>query len=227
MEALVEDVTFSTLPEETRARLLLLAQRRTLKADAFLFHQGDEATYAYFVERGHVKLTQVTLEGHEIVLGVVGPGGMVGGIVTLLGMDYPVSARAIEDTTLLYWHRDVLYREVEQDGRLGLFVLRMLAARFQDLQNRYRELASERVERRIARTLLRLAVQAGRREENKVVIPFPVTRQMLADMSGTTLYTVSRVLKRWQERGLIESERQRISILSPHALVRVAEDLER
>jgi len=227
MTTLAADVKLTALPEETRSHLFSLAQKRTLQAGEFLFHQGDEAAYAYFVEAGHIKLTQVTLEGDEIVLSVVGPGGMIGGIVTLVGTEYPVSAQAVEDSALLYWHRDILYREVEQDGRLAFFILRMLAARFQDLQNRYRELISERVERRIARTLLRLAVQTGRREGDKVVIAFPVTRQLLADMSGTTIYTVSRILRRWEEEGLIESERQHISILSPHGLVRVAEDLKK
>jgi CRP-like cAMP-binding protein len=101
----------------------------------------------------------------------------------------------------------------------------LLAGRLQELQDRYRELATERVERRVARALLRLARQTGRKVENGVLIDFPLTREDLAEMTGTTLYTVSRILSGWEKEGLIETGRQRVLIRSPHGLVAIAEDL--
>ena len=84
---------------------------------------------------------------------------------------------------------------------------------------------TERVERRVARALLRLVHDAGRRAEGGVEIAFPVSRQDIAEMTGTTLYTVSRLLSGWEERGIVRSSRQRIVLTKPRALVAIAEDL--
>jgi CRP-like cAMP-binding protein len=103
--------------------------------------------------------------------------------------------------------------------------LRLVADRFHDLQDRYRELATERVERRVARALLRLARQAGKRTDEGVLLDLPLSRQDLGEMTGTTLYTVSRILSGWEQNGLILSGRERIIIRRPHELVIIAEDL--
>ena len=93
----------------------------------------------------------------------------------------------------------------------------------QDMQARYRELATERVEQRIGRTLLRLAAQSG--QEASGGIELALTRQDLAEMAGTTLHTVSRVLAEWDRKGIIDSRREHLRITDPHGLVRVADGL--
>jgi CRP-like cAMP-binding protein len=93
------------------------------------------------------------------------------------------------------------------------------------VQERLRELATERVEQRVARTLLRLARQVGRKVEGGVLIDMPLSRQDLAEMTGTTLYTVSRILSQWEQQHLVETGRERILIRQPHGLVAIAEDL--
>jgi CRP-like cAMP-binding protein len=93
------------------------------------------------------------------------------------------------------------------------------------LQNQHRELATERVERRIARALLRLVPQMGREVADGVVIDLRLSRQDLADLTGTTLYTVSRTLSQWEKQGLVQSGRERVLIRLPHALAALAEDL--
>jgi CRP-like cAMP-binding protein len=102
---------------------------------------------------------------------------------------------------------------------------RVLADRFHELQRQHRELMTERVERRIARALLRLIQGAGRRGDAGVEIDFPLSRQDLAQMTGTTLFTVSRTLSAWEQAGIITAGRRRVVVLQPHRLVRIAEDL--
>lgn len=84
---------------------------------------------------------------------------------------------------------------------------------------------TERVERRVARVLLRLVQEAGRRVDDRVEVDSSVSRQDIAEMTGTTLYTVSRLLSSWEERGIVRSGRQRVILTTPHALVVLAEDL--
>jgi CRP-like cAMP-binding protein len=97
-----------------------------------------------------------------------------------------------------------------------------------EMQERYRELATERVERRIALTVLRLAAQVGRRTENReeMIVELPLSRQDVAEASGTTVFTVSRVLADWERRGLVEAGRERVLIRNPHGLVQISEGLD-
>jgi CRP-like cAMP-binding protein len=108
---------------------------------------------------------------------------------------------------------------------MTLNALHFVAGRLHELQLRHRQLMTERVERRVARALLRLIRDAGRRVETGLEIAFPISRQDIAEMTGTTLYTVSRVLSSWEERGVVHSDRQHIVVTKPHALVVIAEDL--
>ena len=85
-------------------------------------------------------------------------------------------------------------------------------------------MSTQQVEQRVAHALLRLAKQSGRKVEHGVEIDFPISRQDIAQMTGTTLHTVSRILSGWEQRGLIESGRQRIVLREPHKLFVLAEE---
>jgi CRP-like cAMP-binding protein len=110
---------------------------------------------------------------------------------------------------------------------LNFGVMKLMADYIQEMQTRYRELATERVERRLALTLLRLASQIGKRvQENDPSIELPLTRQDLAEASGSTMFTVSRTLAEWERQGLVETGRGRVLIRNPHGLVKIAEGVE-
>ena len=101
--------------------------------------------------------------------------------------------------------------------------LQTVGQRLQEAHTRVIEMTTEEVERRIAHALLRLVKQAGRKVESGIEIDFPISRQDVAEMTGTTLHTVSRVLSAWEQQGLVESGRQRITIRDPHRLFGIAE----
>ena len=212
-----------SLPELTT--VLQAARQRVVPQDAFFFHQGDQATALYMLIRGRVRLTQVTPAGQQVILRIVSSGEMYGGIAALGETTYPAAAQTLEASAALVWDSDNMTRLMEAHPRIALNALRLLAGRYQEMQDRYRELATERVERRVARALLRLVRQIGRKVENGVLIDFPLSREDLAELTGTTLYTVSRILSGWEKQGLIETGRQRILIRIPHQLVVIAEDL--
>jgi CRP-like cAMP-binding protein len=103
--------------------------------------------------------------------------------------------------------------------------VQFVAERLHDLQRRHRQAMTERVERRVARAVMRLARDAGRAVDGGVEIDFRISRQDIAEMTGTTLYTVSRLLSTWQEQGLLRSGRQRVTVTNPGALAALADDL--
>jgi CRP-like cAMP-binding protein len=213
------------LPARVRTELAATGAGRDVTRKERLFEQGDDADHLWFVVRGRVKLTQVAPDGQEVVVRFFGPGEIFGGVALLPAATYPVGAEVVESGRLLRWPHAVVSRLAAEHPQLALKTTATIAERMRELQDRFRELATERVHQRIARALLRLVRQAGRRVEDGVLIDHPLSRQELAEMTGTTLFTVSRVLSAWESEGILAIGRQRVVVRDPHRLVAVAEDL--
>lgn len=201
------------------------AHRMEKEPDANFFIQGQKASKFFIVVSGRVKVTQVTPEGHQIVVRYAGAGEMFGCVPLFGGDEYPATATAVTRCRAMTWNRAAVDRLMEQFPRIAINALGLLGKELGGLRARYRELATERVERRIARALVRLVGQAGRKVEDGVLIEFPISRQDLAELTGTTLHTVSRILSAWEQQGIVRSGRRRIVVCSPHGLVSIAEDL--
>jgi CRP-like cAMP-binding protein len=223
--ALTRVPLFRGLPNETLRRIVGLARTKEVDAGASFFTEGDAAAAFFVLTAGRVKLTQLTEDGHRVVLRLVGAGDAFGGAGAFGETTYPVSAEAIERSTAFAWASDAMQHLLETEPAMTLNALHFVAGRLHELQLRHRQLMTERVERRVARALLRLIRDAGRHVETGLEIAFPISRQDIAEMTGTTLYTVSRVLSSWEERGVVHSDRQHIVVTKPHALVVIAEDL--
>jgi CRP-like cAMP-binding protein len=198
---------------------------RRVERDAYFYHQGDPASAFYILIEGQVKLTEVTSDGQQILVRFVGTGEAMGIIAALSKAVYPLSAQAVDDCLALTWDGEILEQLMERYPRVAIDGLRLVSQRWHELEERFRELATERVERRIAQTLLRLVRQTGRKVEAGILIDLPLSRQDLAEMTGTTLYTVSRILSQWEQQNLVELGRERVLIRYPHGLTRIAEDL--
>jgi len=205
--------------------VLAEARIQKLTDGAFFFLEADPAEKSYILLNGKVKLGQVTEVGQQVILGYLIPGRVFGIISILKKVTYPVSAQAVGDCRALVWDQITMNRLMDAYPRMGLNALRIMAGQIREFQNTSRDLATQRVERRIARAVLRLARQSGRKIEDGVLIDLPLTRQDLAEMTGTTLYTVSRILTEWEAQGLIQSQRQRVVIRAHHGLVKIGEDL--
>lgn len=216
---------FAELGTASLAEVIEAARVREVPAGATFFREGDAAESFFVIDGGTVKLMQVAPEGQQVVLRLISAGEAFGGVAAFGGATYPVTAEAVTGVSAWEWRGTVMAALMERHPRLAINALRFVAARLHELQVRYRQLATEKVERRIARALVRLVQQAGRRVDEGVLINLPLTRDDLAQMTGTTLYTVSRVLSAWEAHGIVESGRQRIVVRNPHALMSVADDL--
>jgi CRP-like cAMP-binding protein len=154
------------------------------------------------------------------------PGQTFGGIALLNPQaGYPATAQAVENSTALAWDTDQLRKLVEKEPSISINVMSLMHGYISELQERQKALVTDRVEQRIARILLKLAAQSGRKIDEGVLIDLPLTRQDIAEMSGTTLFTVSRTLNEWEREGLLEIGRERVVIREPHGLVSISDDL--
>jgi CRP-like cAMP-binding protein len=205
--------------------VLRVAHRRQVERDAFFFHQGEPATACYVLVHGEAKLTQVTPEGHQALVRFAAPGEELGIIAALRNAAYTLSAQAVGDCVALVWDGETLTRLMQCYPRIALNALDTVADYYKRLLDRYQELVTQRVEQRLSRALLRLARQVGQRAKDGVLIGLPLSREDLAEMTGTTLYTVSRILSGWEAQGLVEAGRERVLIRQPQAMVAIAEDL--
>ena len=216
---------FKTLPEAALDEIATSSRPRAVEEGGFFFMQGDEARHMYVLTQGRVKLTQVSADGQKVGLRMVGPGQMFAGIAILSPeKGYPVSAEAQEDCSALAWEGWELRALADRYPQLSLSIMDVMRAYIEEMQSRFRELSTERVERRVARSLLRLTMQTGKKLENNG-IEIALSRQDLAEMSGTTIFTTSRILSEWERQGLIETGRERVVIRRPHGLVCIADDL--
>ena len=205
--------------------IITAAQVREMDARSYYFVEDDPADTCYLLLEGKVKLIQVTMDGQQVILGYLSPGRVYGIIAILKKVTYPVTAQAVSECRALAWDQKTLVKLMEQYPQIALNALHIMAGQIREFQNRVRDLSTKRVETRVARAVLRLANQAGKKVEGGILIALPLSRQDLAEMTGSTLYTVSRILNEWEKREIIKSKRKQIVIYSPHGLVSIAEDL--
>jgi CRP-like cAMP-binding protein len=200
------------------------AHERPVTKGGTLFLQGEEALHAYVVGWGRLRLDQTTQDGQNVVLRYMGPGDLVGTVAVLRRVPFPATPVAVEDCLALSWSAVRVSGLMERFPKIALNAIAVIGGRVEELQLRLQETATQRVERRIASTLLRIANQTGRRIEDGIEIPFPLSRQDLAEMTATTLHTVSRTLSVWDREGIIDSRRtSHLVIRRPHRLVEIAE----
>lgn len=225
IEAIQQTPLFRELRTEDLAVIVQAAALRSLKKGTVVYRQGQPATFLFVIARGRVKMCQVTADGQENATSFLGAGQMFGGPAMLGDAHYSLTAVSFEASVLLSWSSEAISRLLDRYPRLARNAMSTMAARISELQDRCQELSTERVEQRVARALLRLAQQTGRKEDAGILLRIQLSRQDLAQMTGTTLFSVSRILSKWTKEGLVETGRQRVLLRRPHTLVCIAEDL--
>jgi CRP-like cAMP-binding protein len=217
---------FKDVKPDVFAQVMRTSVPRSVEEDGFFFMQGDPATHAYVLVDGRVKMIQITPNGQQITLRIMTPGQTYGGIALLNPQaGYPATAQAVENSRALAWDTAHLRELVSKDPSISLNVMGLMHGYISELQERQKALVTDRVEQRVARILLKLAAQSGKKIDEGVLIDLPITRQDIAEMSGTTLFTVSRTLNEWERGGLLEIGRERVVIRDPHGLVSIADEL--
>jgi len=224
MRGLAQVPLFAGLPAAALQDVIQHAISCRTEKDSFIFHQGDPAEYLHVLAEGSVKLFQVTEEGQQVIVRVAGAWQMFGGVALLDEDTYPVSAQAAEACQGLHWSSAVLRDLLQRYPLISTNAMRWMAEHVRETQDMFRHLATERVEQRLARILLRLMRQLGTPREGGVLIDFPLTRQDLAEMGGTTLFTASRILSQWEKNGVVKSGRERVTVSDPVGLAGIAED---
>ena len=186
------------------------ARGRTFMRNELLFSQGQPARSLIMLESGVVKMTQLSADGSEVLLWMRGPGEPVNIYTASTLCNHTCSAQAMERCRALVWDCQRLQALANRYPRLRMNICRIVTERLVELEERFREMATETVTKRLALNLLRLVKRVG--TQSKEGIEVSLSRAELAQMTGTTLFTISRVLSSWAERGFVQPRREAVLV---------------
>jgi len=214
---------FAGLSERDWEKIADLFSERQYQKDDYIFLEGEAPEALYVVKTGKVKVLRHSTDGKDVVLRVSGPGHMLGTVAVFDGGGYPGTAQVIEECCILVIARNDCLTLVNRYPVFALAVIHDLGSRLRSSAEQIRSLAVERVEQRIARVLLKLAETSGSEVPEGRVIEMPLTRQDVADMTGTTVETAIRVMSKLRRAGLIRTRRGKVVLVDVDALLEIAE----
>jgi CRP-like cAMP-binding protein len=214
---------FSGLAAEVLDEALALARCRFLARQTRVFNQGDGEVRAHALLEGSVRIVQSGSDGAHVVIRFIGPGEMFGAMALFTNRRYPADAETMTDAVEASWSESDLSILMNRYPRIAINALTIAGKRLQEVQERLRELATQPVERRVAQMLLRLSGQFGQKTADGRTIGIPLRRKDIADICGTTLYSVSRALTAWEKQGLLVTRDQRLTLVKAAEIRRIAE----
>ena len=218
---------FAGLAAQDLDSILARAHSSRFAKESHIFSQGQKAESFFLLLAGHIRVVRTSPDGHQVIARYINEGGLFG-IAMAMGIEnYPATAIAAVDCVVLTWPNSVWPDFQSRIPSFAASAHRTVGARLQETQAQVMEFSSLQAEQRIAHALLRIVGQSGRKTAEGIEIDFPITRQDIAEMTGTTLHTVSRLLSAWEEEGIVRGGRQKVTVTDPHALVLVAENRRR
>jgi CRP/FNR family transcriptional regulator, nitrogen oxide reductase regulator len=190
---------FRSLTREQIREILDAAQTARYDTGRVVFAEGMAVDRFFLLLDGHVRVQRTTTEGDQIILLHIAPGQLFGIGAALGHKTYPAAAVAADDCVVLAWPNGLWHEFIARYDGFATQTYASIGGRLNDMHAVIVEMATKQVEQRIASALLRLITQTGRKVEGGIEIDFPITRQNISDMTGSTLHTVSRLLSAWEK----------------------------
>ena len=210
---------FSGLAHPQIRSILEHATSKRLDEHTVVFEEGAAADNFFFLLDGTIRVVKITPDGEQVTSLHI-PAGQLFGIAPALGRDtYPATAIAASELLVLSWPVSLWQVFIETYPGFATQTYKTVGERVAEMHTRIVEMSTQHVEQRIARALLRLVNQSGKRVDDGIEINFPITRQDVSEMTGTTLHTVSRLLSAWEKDGLVRSKRKKIIVCDAHQLL--------
>jgi len=186
-----------------------------------IFVEGAPCRQVLLLLTGCVKTTQLGPTGCEVILRLNGPGELIGAVESYLGNNNLVTARTTQTTTALVWEASTFEAVSDRFPVLRRNTARLLGFRLQELEERFREISTQKVAPRLSQQLIRLSNQL--RQHSQGVLEIGLSREELAQLTGTTLFTVSRLLCQWERQGIVSTRREAVVVRNLKALMEMSE----
>ena len=216
---------FRKLAPQDLQTIARVATARHYEKGQVIFEQDTPSDAFYTIASGRVKVFKMLPTGKDLILEVFGQGDPLGAVAAYDGRPFPASAVALEDTVCIVIPRPVFFGLLEAHPSLVRGLMLGLTVRLVELTNRLAEMSGSRIEPRFARLFLKLAGEMGRPERGGVFIPLPLSRQELADMTGTTIETAIRIMSRWGKEEIVRTEKDGFTIVDRRTLDTTAQEI--
>lgn len=213
---------FSELSAAECRTIVSTGYERRFKRRETIFFEGDPIQHVVMVLSGCVKITQLGFDGGEVILRLSGAGDLVGGIHPLdANSGHSSTAQTTQPSTALIWQAATFEKLLERFPAFRRNTLQVLEERLAELEQRFREVSTGRVGSRLSSELIRLSKHLGRAGGNAEI---GLSRSELAQLTGTTMFTVSRLLNRWQTLGIVTSRREAVQVHDVAALAQFSQN---
>lgn len=217
---------FADLSESELRFLLDRAVKVSYQPGQTIFMEGDPCEGLYVIQAGQVKIFKTSPGGREQILTFEDAGHSIAELPVFDDGDYPASAAAVSDATLLLIRKRDFHSLFLEHPEVALKILRVVSARLRTMVNLINDLSFSSVRRRLAALLLRLAKTEGTRSTHGISFHLPATNQALAAQIGTVRELVSRNLGRLQSMGIIQTNGKKVTVLDLDRLEAETEDTE-
>ncbi|MGK7313434.1 MAG: Crp/Fnr family transcriptional regulator [Candidatus Longimicrobiales bacterium M2_2A_002] len=212
---------FQELSEETLKTVAEHTLQREIPENGILFREGQSCRGLFIILDGSIKVYRSTSDGREQVLHVEGPKHTLAELPLFDGAPYPASARAAEDSLVLFLPRDAFQRLYRTNPEIADSVIHDLGRRLRRLVRLVDKVTLKDVPARVAATLIEEAMAAGSARDGGE-FEVPTTQEEMANALATTRESVARALARFRSHGIIEQDGARVRILDLAALQDVA-----
>jgi CRP-like cAMP-binding protein len=213
---------FSRLSPADRKTIAEVARVQVFAKGGTIFEQDSPSDAFYAITAGRVKIFKMMPNGKDVILEVFGAGDPLGAVAAYMDRPFPAGAVALEDTTCVIIPRPAFFQLLETHPSLVRGLLLGLTTRLVELTNRLAELTGGRIEPRFARLFLKLQSEMGRADRGGTFVPLTLSRQELADMTGTTIETCIRIMSRWNKDDVVRTEKDGFVVLDSAELERIA-----
>ena len=207
---------FAEISLNDRAQIVGAARERQFSRGQTIYIEGDNQRQVVLLTSGSAKMIQCGQDGSAVILRLCGPGELVGTLGVSLQAKYRSTSQAVTKCSALVWESTIFESLASRYPCLRLNVAYILYKQLEDMEDRFREISTERVASRLSRQVLRLVEQVGIPGNGSVEIK--ITREELAQLIGTSLFTVSRLLSAWDRQGIVTTRREGFSVNNPKAL---------
>jgi CRP-like cAMP-binding protein len=212
---------FAAIPQSDLAEILAAGRTMNFTRRQPLFYAGEKIQRVIMLIEGSVKITQIDEFGSTVILRLVGPGEVVGDLGGARHGTHSAGAEARINCKAIVWDKATFEALLERFPTLQRNTMRILAKSLRDLESRFCEISTKRVAQRLALELARLLPQVGRKVGD--VVEINLSREELAQMTATTLFTVSRQLSIWEQQGIVSLRRLGVVIRNPLSLMTISE----
>jgi CRP/FNR family transcriptional regulator, cyclic AMP receptor protein len=203
---------FSELSDEDITSLAKLASRKRYPKDTVVFFENEEGDFFFTILEGRIKVTILGDDGREVILSVLGPGDFFGEMALLDNEPRSATAIAVEESELLSLHRNDFQTVLNDNKSITSALIRVLSARLRRANHQISTLALLDVYGRVARVIVDMAREEGKRLRDGRIAFRRATHQEIANRIGTTRETVTRMLKDLERQGLIHVEGKEIVV---------------